>query len=252
LRPLTLSEIFNGAIAYVRMNPKATMGITALVVVAAQILGLVIQIWSLSALGALEQTTSDPFGEGATGPSVDALIGSSLSDFAGLAANGLALIVLNGLLTVIVGRAVFGSKITIGEAWQRARGRLLPLIGLTAVQGIASVLLVVVAVVLTVLAYYAAGGGAAFGVGALLTIAVLVVLAQPVRAPVPAAPAPVPAATQQAFNDDRPPHTKDLPPARGNQVLPAPTPHLPEWEVRIPPPVSPDRLPEWEDLHPAP
>ncbi len=176
LRPLTLSEIFNGAIAYVRMNPKATMGITALVVVAAQILGLVIQIWSLSALGALEPTTSDPFGEGATGPSVDALIGSSLSDFAGLAANGLALIVLNGLLTVIVGRAVFGSKITIGEAWQRARGRLLPLIGLTAVQGIASVLLVVVAVVLTVLAYYAAGGGAAFGVGALLTIAVLVVL----------------------------------------------------------------------------
>ena len=104
------------------------------------------------------------------------MIGSSLSDFAGLAANGLALIVLNGLLTVIVGRAVFGSKITIVEAWQRARGRLLPLIGLTAVQGIASVLLVVVAVVLTVLAYYAAGGAAAFGVGALLAIAVLVVL----------------------------------------------------------------------------
>lgn len=66
------------------------------------------------------------------------------------------------------------------------------------------------------------------------TIAVLVVIAQPVRAPVPA-PVPVPAATQQAL-DDRPPHTKDLPPARGNQVLPAPTPHISEWEVRIPAP----------------
>ena len=84
------------------------------------------------------------------------------------------------------------------------------------------------------------------------TIAVLVVLAQPVRAPVPAAPAPIPAATQQAVNDDRPPHTRDLPPARGNQVLPAPTPHIPEWEVPIPARVSPDRLPQWEDLHPAP
>jgi hypothetical protein len=95
---------------------------------------------------------------------------------------------------------------------------------------------------------------ALLGLAIAATIAVLVVLAQPVRAPVPAAtaPAPVPAATQQAANDDQPPHTRDMPPARGNQVLPAPTPHIPEWEVRIPAPVSPDRLPEWEDLHPAP
>ena len=33
LRPLTLSEIYNGAVAYVRMNPKATLGMTAIVVV---------------------------------------------------------------------------------------------------------------------------------------------------------------------------------------------------------------------------
>ena len=35
------------------------------------------------------------------------------------------------MLTVIVGRAVFGAGITIGEAWQRVRGRLLALIGYT-------------------------------------------------------------------------------------------------------------------------
>jgi hypothetical protein len=34
------------------------------------------------------------------------------------------------MLTVIVGRAVFGSTITVGETWTKIRGRLLPLLGL--------------------------------------------------------------------------------------------------------------------------
>ena len=38
LRPLSLSDIFNGAVAYVRANPKASLGLTTVVVVAAQIL----------------------------------------------------------------------------------------------------------------------------------------------------------------------------------------------------------------------
>ena len=37
----------------------------------------------------------------------------------------LSAILLSGMLTVVVGRAVFGANITIGEAWQRVRGRLL-------------------------------------------------------------------------------------------------------------------------------
>ena len=46
LRPLTLSEIYNGAVAYVRMNPKATLGMTAIVVVAAQVLVLLSPNWA--------------------------------------------------------------------------------------------------------------------------------------------------------------------------------------------------------------
>ena len=37
---------------------------------------------------------------------------------------------LSGMLTVIVGRAVFGSPITIGETWAKIRGRLPSLFGL--------------------------------------------------------------------------------------------------------------------------
>ena len=34
LRPLSLSDIFNGAFAYIRTNPKATLGLTTIVVIA--------------------------------------------------------------------------------------------------------------------------------------------------------------------------------------------------------------------------
>jgi len=41
LRPLTLSEIFNGGVGYIRSNPKATLGLTATVVIAMQIITLI-------------------------------------------------------------------------------------------------------------------------------------------------------------------------------------------------------------------
>ena len=75
---------------------------------------------------------------------------------------------LSGLLTVIVGRAVFGAKITTGGAWRRARGRLLPLIGITLLQGIGFSLLVVIATMLAFGIGYVAGGAAAVIAGLLL------------------------------------------------------------------------------------
>jgi hypothetical protein len=174
LRPLTLSEIFNGAFAYVRMNPKATLGMTAIVVIAAQVLRLVLQIWPLAALGALELSTLNNFSGNEI--SAEVAVGSLLSSLAGVGTTGLASIVLSGLLTVVVGRAVFGMTITTGEAWRHARGRLLPLIGITALQGVGAVVLVALAVMLTVGAAYAAGTAVSVVVGLLLTVTVVVLL----------------------------------------------------------------------------
>jgi hypothetical protein len=78
------------------------------------------------------------------------LVGSFASTIAGGIATGLAAILLSGMLTVVVGRAVFGSTITVGEAWQRVRGRLLALIGLSALEVVAAVVLIG-AVVLAIL-----------------------------------------------------------------------------------------------------
>ena len=126
LRPLSLSDIFNGAVAYIRANPKATLGLTTVVVVAAQILALILSVGPLAVTGELQPTLSGE--EVSTG----ALLGSSASSLAGAVATWLSSILLSGMLTVVVGRAVFGASITIGEAWQRLRPRLWALIGFTA------------------------------------------------------------------------------------------------------------------------
>jgi hypothetical protein len=170
LRPLGLSDIFNGAIAYVRMNPKATLGLTTAVVVVAQLIALVMQIGPLAATGGLTSVS-----EGGD-VSDTALIGSSLSSLASVATTGLATIVLSGLLTVVVGRAVFGAHITIGEAWQRARGRLLALIGFVVLEFFGAVILIVVVVGVLVATISAVNGGAAFVIGAPLVVALVVAL----------------------------------------------------------------------------
>lgn len=171
LRPLGLSDIFNGAVNYIRRNLKATLGLTAIVVVVGQIISLLLQILGpLIATGDLDPTLR---GEAPTAGDVAVLSGSSL---AGSITTALASVVLSGMLTVIVGRAVFGADITVGEAWQRVKGRLLALLGFTALEAVALVMLIV-AVVLAIVAAKAVGGAvAAFLVGAPLVIAVVPVV----------------------------------------------------------------------------
>jgi hypothetical protein len=168
LRPLTLSDIFNGAVLYVRRNPKATLGLTAVVVVIAQVIGLILQVGPLAAVGQLGALR----GEGA---STTALIGSSASSAASAIAQSLALIVLSGMLTVIVGRAVFGSSITIGEAWAKIRGRILPLLGLAVLEGVGAVVLIGI-VVLIIVAVAVVSGVAAVIIGILLGLSLIAAL----------------------------------------------------------------------------
>jgi len=171
LRPLSLSDIFNGAVAYVRMNPKATLGLTTVVVVVAQLVALVLQIGPLAATGSLTA-----LGEGGEELSDAALVGSSLSSLTGAVATGLSAIVLSGLLTVVVGRAVFGASITIGEAWQRVRGRLLALIGFTALEVLGAAILIAIVVGVIIAVVSVANGGVAFLIAAPLVVALVLAL----------------------------------------------------------------------------
>ena len=154
LRPLTLTDILNGAIAYIRANPKATLGLTTVVVVIAQIISLILQVGPLAAAGELGVLRGEE-------ASTAAALGSSASGLAGAITTLLSSILLSGMLTVIVGRAVFGAGITIGEAWQRVRGRLLALIGYTLLW-LFGVVVIIAVVVFVVVAVAEVSGGAAF------------------------------------------------------------------------------------------
>ncbi len=171
LRPLNLSEIFNGAFAYIRANPKTTLGVATIVVVIAQLLALLLQFGPPATGGTLappELTGPDP--------DVTVLLGSLVGAAAGAVAIWLSSILLSGLLTVIVGRAVFGSPIAIGEAWQRVRGRLLALLAYTALETLGAALVVAaVAGVITMVAFVL-NGWAAFALGVPLVSGAVVAL----------------------------------------------------------------------------
>jgi hypothetical protein len=134
LRPLSLTDIFNGAASYIRTNKKATLGLTAIVVVGTQIITLIGTAGPLAAATRLRSAPADEL----TGGDVTAwLLAAGLAGLVGW----LTLLLLSGMLAVVVGRAVFGWTIGLGEAWQRIRNRLPALIGLVALECVALVIL---------------------------------------------------------------------------------------------------------------
>jgi hypothetical protein len=155
LRPLSLSDIFNGAAAYIRTNVKATLGLTAIVVVSTQIVTLIAAVGPLAAAGRLRTAPTDEL----TGGDVAAwLLSMALTGLVGW----LAGVLLSGMLTVVVGRAVFGSTIGPGETWARIRGRLPALIGLAALESVG--LVIVSGLVGVIIAAAGAAGSAAAAV----------------------------------------------------------------------------------------
>lgn len=127
LQPLALGDIFTGAVRYVRANPLATLGLTAAIVVLTSVIGFVIGL-ATREIG------------GSAAPAVGVLTG--------VVVLLLATLLLSGMLTVIVARSVLGVRISIGEAWQRVRGRLPALVGLTLLEMVAAAALVFVIVVI--------------------------------------------------------------------------------------------------------
>src|SRR5690348_12068896 len=80
------------------------------------------------------------------------------------------------MLTVVVGRAVFGAKITIGEAWQRLRGRLWALIGFAVLEVLGAVVLVGIVVGVIAGAAVAVNGVAAAVIGVPLVLGLIAAL----------------------------------------------------------------------------
>jgi hypothetical protein len=176
LRPLTLGDIYGAVVKAVRGNPAATIGLATLTTFAFLLPTTALGTW-LASLGSVpldpgpSSTASDTLGSGfGLG-----LLGVYLPSIGQL----LSGILLAGFLAQVVGQAVLGRRVGLGETWNATKGRLLPMLGAVLVTVAASTVAAAVLVggPVALLAYGAtAGDGAVVGTGVVLLLLGLLAL----------------------------------------------------------------------------
>jgi hypothetical protein len=104
---------------------------------------------------------------------VDAIVGSLGSLSATLLQTVIGLVVgvvATGLLTVVMGQAVLGKRVTASEAWSRTKSRFWPLLGLTLLVTLITFGVVAIGIGLAVLLGIGLGNAAGAGVGVLVGV----------------------------------------------------------------------------------
>ena len=162
LRPLSVGEILDGAITYIRRDPKTVLGISAAIALTLALLNFVV----LQALSASVSSISD-------GSASDSeAIAGLLQVFGATVAESVVTFVLNvlavGLLTSVMGQAVLGRRVTTSQAWARASKRFWPLLGLTLLVSLAVGAVAVVGVGLAILVGWGVGSATDVGLGVFL------------------------------------------------------------------------------------
>lgn len=127
LRPIGVGEILDGAFTSIRRNPRATLGIAAVVLTVSGIITTCLEVLLFSQLNVSIGTGQAP----TEAQLVNALAVAIPSLLTALVLAFIVQIVLTGLLTVVIGRSVLGERITAGQAWRTARPRLPALLGAT-------------------------------------------------------------------------------------------------------------------------
>jgi membrane-anchored glycerophosphoryl diester phosphodiesterase (GDPDase) len=164
LRPLQFGDIFDGAIKAVRFNPKAMVGLSALV------LAIFLGPSAALAVGATHLTAQSLK---RFGPEAQGLLGLPAIAFQ-LLATTLATAILSGLLVHVVGQAVLGHRPDIRQTWRATRGRVLSLLALVALAGLVTLLSAVVLIGPGVLLLAKQNNGAGFAALVFGTLALLV------------------------------------------------------------------------------
>lgn len=133
LRPLSLGELYDGAFGAVRHNPAVTLGLTAVIIVAAVVVGTLISIPLTTLFTDLFGTL---FAEVGTDPAFEEL--GFTQDLLGVtygSALGTGMLVTlatplaMGVMAISVSDSVIGRKISVSDAWGRIVKRAWFLIG---------------------------------------------------------------------------------------------------------------------------
>jgi hypothetical protein len=165
LRPLGVGEILDGAVTTIRRNPAPMLGLSAIVAVLTQLLGVGLGYLFLQDMADLA-SLSPTAGPGEVLSALAGVIGASAIV---VIVTWIATVILTGILTVVVSRAVLGERPTVGEAWTAARRRLPRLLLLTVVYSLIWLAPFLLATALALLLLAAgASGEVAAGIGAIV------------------------------------------------------------------------------------
>ncbi|SKC35731.1 glycerophosphoryl diester phosphodiesterase membrane domain-containing protein [Krasilnikoviella flava] len=179
LRPLSLGEIYDGAFTAIRHNPKVMLGAATLVILVATVLGVLVAQLLVPAISSSFSSLAETDPELAD-LGFDSLIAQTLASSLGISLTMLlAQPVVEGLLTVSVSQSVIGRKLSLGEVWERLRGRVGRLIGWALLRALAGAVLTFAwffLLILLVALVAEQSPGAAVGLGLLLGIGYLVLL----------------------------------------------------------------------------
>jgi hypothetical protein len=127
LRPLGIGELLDGTFSTIRRNPRATVGLAALLVTLQQALSVVVEF----AINGLPTYS----GIGNETLSVQTVLGG-FGGIAGALLTAVVGAVLTGMLVVVVSEDVLGRRITAVDVWRRIRPRLWALLLAAAIAGI--------------------------------------------------------------------------------------------------------------------
>jgi hypothetical protein len=176
LRPLGVGEILDGAISYIRANPVATLGLSAIVITITQLIEVPAIASFESQLAGIAPVPGEEVAPAAVG---GVFVGSMATAVVVGFLSFIATTVLSGLLIAVLGQAVLGRKMRIGEAWVAVRRRIPGLLGLALLIGLLLGLVFFVGFVPLMIAAIAgapAGVGLALGLVVLLSLCVALFL----------------------------------------------------------------------------
>ncbi|MFC8079948.1 hypothetical protein ACFUN8_30975 [Streptomyces sp. NPDC057307] len=128
LRPLGVGEILDGAVSTLRAHWRTVLGVTIVVAVISQIGDILVQRYLLPDPVDVDPNASPTE---ALNQAVDAMQSTLLALAPSLFITIIGTLFTTAVLTVVISRSVLGRGVTLSDAWNEARPRLLQLLGLT-------------------------------------------------------------------------------------------------------------------------